>query len=214
MALIMYLTRAPRYQNIITDEYETIPRDDIVLIEKYFNWKKAKADGKDSGDTLEEWCGISENKLPHKYIVNHYRDLYSLKKKYNEHIGEIEDYGIIEHTARFVKANQIFNWFINHVMNGKADKEYYEVTRAQLEDLLGTCNKVKDCFTGNEDEYVVNEDVAKENLPLLENKGYFFGTDSYGTIYAKQVIEVTDAIKNILATTDFKKETVYFNASW
>lgn len=214
MALIMYLEKVPRYQNIMTDEYETIPRDDIVLIEKYFNWKKAKEDGKDSGSTLEEWCGIPESRLPHKYIVNYYGDFYTPKHKYNEYAGEIEAYGLFEHLARFVKVNHIFNWFINNVMNGNIDKTFYEVTKMQLEDLLNVCNKVTNGFIKNGDEYVVNEDIAKDVLPILENKGYFFGTDIYGTIYAKQVIEVANAVKKILATTDFEKETVYFNASW
>ena len=214
MALIMYLTRAPRYQNIITDEYETIPRDDIVLIEKYFNWKKAKADGKDSGDTLEEWCGIPESKLPHKYIVNYYRDFYTPKKAYSEHFGDMEVYSLFEHMARFAKANQIFNWFIKHVMNENANKEYYEVTKKQFEDLLDVCNKVKECFVRNEDGYIIDEGVAKDLLPIMDKKGYFFGTDSYGKIYAQQVMEAAEAIQNILATTDFEKQVVYFNATW
>lgn len=211
MALIMYLTKAPRYQNIITDEYETIPRDDILLIEKYFNWKKAKADGKDSGDTLEEWCGIPESKLPHKYIVNYYRDFYVPKKKYHEFMGEIEVYSLFEHLSRFVKANQIFNWFIDCVMNGKADKEYHEVTKKQFEDLLDACNKVKDSFI---DSCVVNVEIAEKTLPLMKEKGYFFGTDNYDAIYVQQIIDTIYAVKEILATTDFEKETVYFNASW
>lgn len=215
MALIMYLTRAPRYKNIITDEYETIPRDDIMLIEKYYNWKKARAEGKNSGDTLEEWYGVPESKLPHKYIVNYYRDFYTEKNQYVEYIGNTEVYSLFEQLARFVKANQIFNWFIKHVMNDKVDNEYYEVTKEQLESLLEACNRVKDGFTNvGENEYVIDEDVAKEFLPLMKDQGYFFGLDEYSSYYAVQVIATIDAINNILATTDFKKQTIYFNAIW
>ena len=214
MALIMYLTKAPRYQNIMTDEYETIPRDDIVLIDKYFNWKRAKAEGKDSGDTLEEWCGIPEDRLAHKYIVNYYGDFYVEKTMYHEYMGEIETYSILDQLARIVKANHIFNWFIHNVMHGVANKDYYEITKDNLESLLNACNKVRNEFTYNNDKYSVNEAVAEEYLPLMKERGIFFGTDNYDNIYANQVIEAINIINNILATTDFEKETVYFNATW
>lgn len=214
MALIMYLTKVPRYQNIATDEYETIPVSDVVLIEKYFNWKRVRSEGGNSGDTLEEWCGVPESKLPHKYIVNHYGDFYTVKTRYNEYVGEIESYGLFEHLARFAKANQVFNWFIEHVMGGKADKELHEVTKNNLENLLDICNKVQRGFSEHEGEYIVNEDIAKEMLPLMKERGYFFGTNEYDTMYAHQVINVINVIKNILEITDFEKETVYFNAIW
>lgn len=211
MALIMYLTKAPRYKSVITDEYETIPREDIVLIEKYFNWKRAREEGKYSCDTLEEWCGIPESKLPHKYIVNYYRDFYVEKEMYLEHIGDCEGYSLFDQMLRLVKANHIFNWFINNVMGGKMDKKYYEVTKDQLESLLDTCNKVRESFT---DGRIVNEDIAKELLPLMDKKGLFFGADNYGEAYADQVIKVTEMVDIILKTTNFEEEVVYFNAIW
>jgi len=214
MALIMYLTKAPRYQNIMTDEYETIPREDIVLIDKYFNWQRAKAEGKDSGNTLEEWCGIPESKLAHKYIVNYYNDFYVEKTMYHEYMGEIETYSIFDQLARIVKANHIFNWFIKNVMNGVANKDFYEITKENLISLLNDCLKVESMFGNNNGKYVVNETVSKEYLPLMEEKGMFFGTDRYDHIYADQVIEVANIIKNILETTDFEKETIYLNAIW
>lgn len=214
MALIMYLTKAPRYQNIITDEYETISRDDIVLIDKYFNWKRAKAEGKDSGNTLEEWCGISEDKLAHKYIVNYYNEFYLKKTVYHEYMGEVETYSIFDQLARMVKANQIFNWFINNVMNNTVDHNYYEVTKENLECLLTACNTVQNCFDYNDGKYTVNENIAKECLPLMDQRGLFFGTDSYNEVYADQVIETIKIVNNILETTDFEKEVVYFNAIW
>ena len=216
MALIMYFTRIPRYKNILTDEYETIPRDDIVLIEKYFNWKRVRETGNQYNcDSLEDWCGIPESKLPHKYVVNYYRDFYTPKKQYVEYVGEVEGYSLFEQLARFAKVNQVFNWFIKNVMGGKVDQEYYEVTKKQFEELLGACNKVRSGFTNiGEDEYTINEELAKEYLPLMEEQGYMFGLKEYSSYYAVQVIEMIDIISNILDTTDFEKQTVYFNAIW
>lgn len=214
MALIMYLTKAPRYQNIMTDEYETIPREDVVLIDKYFNWKRAKAEGKDCGSTLEEWCGIPESKLAHKYVVNYYGDFYTPKTMYHEYMGEIDTYSIFDQLARIVKANHIFNWFIKNIMNGVVNKDFYEITKENLISLLNDCNKVVSVLANNNGKYIVNEAVAKEYMPLMEERGMFFGTDKYDNIYAEQIIEVVNIINNILETTDFEKETIYFNAIW
>ena len=220
MALIMYLTNAPKYQNIVTDEYETIPRDDIVLIDKYFNWKRAKAEGRNSGDTLEEWCGIPESQLASTYVVNHYSNFYEKKTVYHEHIGEVEVYSVFDQLARIVKANQIFRWFIENVMSGKPDDQYHEVSAKQLFDLLSACKVVKKGFQLTEhdpyygDKYSVNEKVAHKYLPLLEEQGYFFGTNEYGFNYATNVIDTIDILENILQTTNFEQETVYFNATW
>lgn len=214
MALIMYLTKAPKYQNIITKEYETIPRDDIVLIDQYFNWKRAKAEGKDSGNTLEEWCGIPQSKLAHKYIVGYYSDFYVKKTMYHEYMGEIETYSVFDQLARIVRTNQVFNWFITNVMSGNINKNYYEVTKQNLEDLLNACNKVKNSCVHNNGKYVVNENVAEEHLPFMTEKGLFFGSSIYDDNYVNQIIETENIINNILNTTDFEKETVYFNAIW
>lgn len=60
----------------------------------------------------------------------------------------------------------------------------------------------------------MDELCAKLYLPLMEEQGYFFGTDRYDSVYAANVIDTIHAVKNTLDTTDFEKEAVYFNASW
>ena len=212
MALILYLERAPRYENIITKEYETIPRDDIALIESYFNWQKERADGgKYSCDTLEEWCGVPASKLPHKYIISHYSDFFIKRVVYSEIAGEVERYCIFEQLARIPKANQIFNWFIQNVMNGEPSKKHYNVTKDQLSMLLDALNKVKNSIS---EVGIVNEKVAKCVMPVLTNGGYFFGTTEYDAIYTAQIIDAIDIINNILSTTDFNEQAIYFNATW
>jgi hypothetical protein len=133
---------------------------------------------------------------------------------YHEHMGEIETYSIFDQLARIVKANHIFNWFINNVMCGCISQDYYEVTKEQFESLLNVCNEVKSSFSYNNEKYVVSEDVAKKCLPIMEKRGMFFGTDRYNEIYASQVIDVVNIVSDVLKTTDFEKETIYFNAIW
>lgn len=214
MALITYFTRAPRYKDITAN--------DILLIESYLSWQHENEIGsRYSCSTFKEWCGIPDEKLPNKETIDFYKQFYTKKKMWIEGIGKQNCYSIFEQLVRHVKTNQIFNWFIKNTMNDSPDTEYHEVTKEQLERLLHDCNKVKDTFTFlhwddymKMNRYAVNEDVAKEYLPLLENGGYFFGSKVYDEYYADQVIDVIQVVENILKTTDFEKETIYFNAIW
>ena len=220
MALIMYLTKAPKLQDLMTDEYKTVPHEDAVLVDKYFNRQRAKEMGKDCGDTFKDWCGVSEDKLPDSWTISYLSDFYNPKTIYHEQWGETEIYSIFDQLARIAKANQIFRWFIENVMDGKPDQQYHEVTREQLINLFTTCRRVKrKCkLTGHDewfgDQYSVDEEFAKEYLPLMDERGLFFGTSQYDSVYAEDVINMFNIVKNILYTTDFEKETIYFNAIW
>lgn len=214
MALIMYLTRTPRYENI------TIK--DIQLIESYFRWQHEKEIGsKYASDTFEKWCGHSVNELPNNEILEYFKPFYSKRTVYIEGIGRAESYSICEQTARLVKTNQIFNWFTVNVMNNNVDKEYYEVSKVKLEALYEACQKVKDKFTllgknqySNENEYAVDEQTANELLPVMKEVGYFFGPSEYNELYADQIIKTMNIISEILSTTDFNNQAIYFNAIW
>lgn len=200
MALTMYLTIAPRYKNTTVKE--------IQLIGSYFNWLHEKEIGsKYAVDTFEKWCGHSEIELPNKDILDYYKTFWNSGNLFKQ-------------AARIVKANQIFNWFIKNVMNETIDSDYHEVNKEQIECLLNKCKKIIDSLVFveknkyNEDEYTVDEGVAKELLPLMENRGYFFGPIEYNNLYANQIIAIANILENILTTTDFKQQTIYFNATW
>lgn len=215
MALVIRFYRVPRYWNIITKEYETVPFKDIALINKYFDWQKEKADnGKYSCDTLKEWCGVPESELPHKYVISHYSDFYTRKPWYLEYTGErSEVYSIFEDVGRFVKTNQIMNWLINNVTEGKFDHDVHEISEEQVKNLsvaLGkTCRAI--CVKG--DEFVVKDEAkAKENLPVMDELPYFWGSNSYDSIYAEQVADARDVIERIRLKTDFEKESIYYQA--
>lgn len=213
MALIMYLTKAPKYDNTTAKE--------IMLIEDFLHWRhENKIKSRYRCESFEQWGGVSESELPDKYTIEHYRQFYTKKHMYVDGVGQEVCYSIFDQLAHFVKANQVFNWFIKNVMNGNIDNEYYEVTENHLKSLLDVCNKVKEGFNfiGTDDyygdQYDVDVEIASNLLPTMEERGYFFGTGNYGRVYVKQVNEVIDVVKNILETTDFEKETVYFNATW
>ena len=98
--------------------------------------------------------------------------------------------------------------------NGVIDNNYYEVSKNHLENLLYACNNVTNGITNNNNQLIVDEVIAHETLPIMEQGGLFFGVDSYNEIYAQQVIEVANIVSHILETTDFEKETVYFDEYW
>lgn len=214
MALIMYLRRAPRYENISAK--------DIQLIESYLSWQHEKEIGsKYASETFEKWCGHSEKELPGKDAIDYYKPFFTTKTAYVEGLGEMNGYSLFEQLARLVKENHVFNWFIKNVMYGKTNREYYEVTEAQLRKFLEACEKVKEGFAvsgkneySGEYEYDIDESIAKETLPFMEKTGYFFGPSTYDDWYAKAVFKAVDIVRNILETTNFDKQTVYFNATW
>lgn len=213
MALIMYLTKAPRYDNTTAKE--------IMLIEDFLHWlHEKKIKSRYSCESFEQWGGVSESELPDKYTIEYYRQFLTKKSMYVEGVGQQTCDSIFDQLARFIKANPIFNWFIQNVMNNNIDKEYYEVTENNLKNLLEVCNKVREGFTFVKtdsyygDEYEVNVEVAKEVLPTVDDAGYVFGPHNYGRAYVNQIINTIDVVNKILETTDFEKETVYLNAIW
>ena len=215
MALIIYFTRVPRYQNIFTNEYETIPFNDVQLINKYFNWKKAREEHGVDCYSLKDWCGVSEDDMPHKTIVNYYGDFYNKKMAYNNYDSEmVETESIFEDLARIVKANQIFNWLINNVTNGNVDNEHHEVSKEKLKMLCRALKQIRRDATFDDNGFKVDEDVAKEYMPIMDDVPMFWGTNKYDEVYAEQVVKVYDIIRDILNTTDFEKESIYFNAIW
>lgn len=222
MALIMYFTRAPKYENMFTGEYETIPRKDIKMIEQYFDWTRAKYEGTYYCSTLKEWCGVSEDDIPDKYHINYYNDFYTIKKNYMEYVGEVESYSIFEFLARVGKNNALYNWCIDNVMNGNMDGEHYEVSEDKLRELFMVCKNVADSFTllqeGKEkygNKYDVNKDIAEKFFPIMneDRMGLFYGPKEYNNDYAIQVVELVDILSNIIETTDFEKQVVYVNAT-
>ena len=123
MGLDMYLNRFPRYKNVTAKE--------ITAIEDYFDWLKAKAEGREYANcTLKKWCGYDESELPNKETIDYFKKLL-----------EVED--ISEEVGYWRKANAIHAWFVDHVQDSIDDCDYHhEVTKEILEELRDTCIKV------------------------------------------------------------------------
>lgn len=147
--------------------------------------------------------------------------------------GEKPRYQLATEVGYWRKANQIHNWFVEHVQDGIDDCCYHnEVTKEVLEELLDTCTKVYesctmilgpvkngamfkngewiDCIEPG--KVVIDPTLAKELLPTTS--GFFFGGTDYDEYYVDQIENTIRIINDVLKGTDFDTEAIYYFSSW
>ena len=222
MGLDQYLNRAPRYKDLTID--------DINKIDAYLNWKNDE--NVCNKYTVEQWCGISKNKMPSKEAVKYFEQFYTIKYYHWDNKHEYGRGGIIDHVGYWRKANQIHAWFVENVQDGEDDCGCYEVEKWQLEELLDICKLIKDkcklvdgtiktgehLKNGNwvpdyEDGKVIdNPDIAEQYLPT--KGGFFFGSTDYDEWYMQDIDDTIMIIENVLKETDFDTQIVYYSSSW
>ena len=209
MGLDSYLYRMPRYKGATVH--------DVHVIEEYLNWQREKAEGNKyfNCNTLKEWCDIDDSELPSKEIIEYYKQFYT--KCYSDWDTEHKYgwYSIMKQVGYWRKANEIHNWFVENVQDGDDDCDYHnECTRGILEDLLHTCKTVLDsCATTYRDgKVVIDSSVAEELLPRC--RGFFFGGDGYDEYYVSDIVDTIKILEDVLATTDFETQMVFYISSW
>lgn len=109
--------------------------------------------------------------------------------------------------AYWRKANQIHNWFVLNVQDGKDDCEAYYVSREDLEALLEDVDKVLE--TVGTDQF---EQTAEEILPT--EQGFFFGNYDYDEYYIEQLEHTKQVVEHVLACFNEGNFGVYYRASW
>lgn len=87
------------------------------------------------------------------------------------------------------KANQIHNWFVQNVQEGKDECQEAYVSRDDLKQLRETCQKVLD-----------NHDLAESLLPT--SSGFFFGGTEYDDWYFKDLEDTVKIIDDALKLPD------------
>lgn len=128
--------------------------------------------------------------------------------------------GILEEAAYWRKANQIHDWFVNNVQNGKDDCRAYEVSVTQLKTLVGLCKQILNKEDGTGENTRV--ELAKELLPTQD--GFFFGDTNYDEYYFQDLENTIEQLEPIIAleleqeTQQKDKRLTYVNyeyrASW
>ena len=223
MGLDMYLERMPRYGNTTPNE--------ITAIENYFDWKE---NPKAKKYTLKEWCGTAFKDVPPKKVRDFYAPFYITTYSDWDKKHEYPNKAIKEEIGYWRKANEIHDWFVEHVQDGVDDCNYHdEVTEEVLEDLLSTCQKVLDsCEMVNgkikngytldkngkkipfmeDGKYVKDPSVAMELLPTTS--GFFFGSTDYDEWYVNDIENTIEICKKALETTDFETQQIFYVSSW
>ena len=87
------------------------------------------------------------------------------------------------------KANQIHDWFVKNVQEGKDECRPHQVYREHLEQLKDLCQQVL-------------ADPTKAELLLPTAKGFFFGDTSYGEGYLEDLRYTVDIINRCLTLPD------------
>ena len=209
MGLDSYLYRMPRYKGATVH--------DVYAIEQYLDWQRIKAEGNEYANcnTMKEWCGIDDSQLPNKEVIEYYKQFYTKCCSDWDTEHKYGWYSIMKQVGYWRKANEIHNWFVENVQDGEDDCDYHnECTRGILEDLLHTCKIVLDsCATTYRDgQVVIDSSVAEELLPRC--RGFFFGRDGYDAYYVNDIVDTIKILEEVLATTDFETQMVFYRSSW
>ena len=210
MGLDMYLNRAPRYGSTTID--------DVCALENYFSWKEKREDKNSAARkyTLEKWCGTSYSDVPSGNVRRFYKQFFNTKYSYWDTEKKYGYGRIMEQVGYWRKANQIHNWFVKNIQHGEDDCKYHdEVTEYDLRHLLNICNNIiESCelIDVEDGKYIKDSSVAAKLLP--STSGFFFGSTDYDEYYLEDIKITIEIIENVLATTDFDTQMIYYVSSW
>jgi len=106
---------------------------------------------------------------------------------------------IVEEVGYWRKANQIHNWFVENVQDGRDECQESYVSREQLQSLLDICRIVK-----------IDKDKAPQLLST--QSGFFFGGTEYDEWYFNDIDNTIQIIEEALS--DENADDFAYRASW
>ena len=113
--------------------------------------------------------------------------------------------GIEEEVAYWRKANQIRGWFDEHV--GVENCKYVPVTAELLTELRADCSIVLQEF-----KLIGRHEIAERVLPTTS--GFFFGGTEFDEYYYDDLSRTIEMIDNILESTDWETEDIFYYEWW
>ena len=134
------------------------------------------------------------------------------------------------------KANQIHNWFVKNVQDGKDDCGRYYVSKEKMQELLNICKQIKNevklktgtvtnGYTYKKDEktgemqkvehleegkVIENPEICEELLP--SQSGFFFGNTDYNEWYIYAIERTIEILEQALKLPE--NYTIYYHSSW
>jgi hypothetical protein len=155
-------------------------------------------------------------------------DMYLVKKKYiggnyshrnvegtvkltiGQELVEIPAHDISEivmSAGYWRKANQVHNWFVKNVQNGRDECQQSYVSIEQLEQLKGICEAILKArqIHGNDSPEVLG--LITETLP--PTAGFFFGNTEINEYYFHDLQDTVEILDNLDKSLDY-----YYEASW
>jgi hypothetical protein len=99
------------------------------------------------------------------------------------------------------KANQIHQWFVDHVQHGIDDCIRSYVPREMLERLLSIINEI-----------LQEPKLAEELLP--SRSGFFFGSTEYDEYYMGDLHDTKIILEDILNNEEYENWSFYYQSSW
>jgi hypothetical protein len=136
---------------------------------------------------------------------------------------------IMESVMYWRKSNQIHNWFVNNVQDGKDDCGEYYVSVDQLKELLGVCKNVLEHIEKSEKTKQMVEVGWSDGKPMMEEvevyvspeieellpttDGFFFGSTEYDEYYVSDIKSTITELETILSEDNTNGE-FYYSSSW
>ena len=100
----------------------------------------------------------------------------------------------------FRKVNFLVKYFADLGFDVENQTPFY-ITKEQVTELRNRCQEV-----------LSDHSKAEELLPTMS--GFFFGSTSYDEWYLEDIKDTIDIIENVLKTTDFKTQMLFYVSSW
>ena len=117
-------------------------------------------------------------------------------------LGDAKIHEVKAQVGYWRKCNAVHKWFVDNVQNGVDDCGYYEVSYAELQNLLEVVEQV-----------LKNRGKADSLLPVTS--GFFFGNTSYDEYYFDMLEYTRDLLTKLTANRE-KMGSWYFeyHSSW
>lgn len=102
--------------------------------------------------------------------------LYGVESQFEQHDYNIGHVMTVTEIGYWRKANQVHQWFVENVQDGRDECKIHELEKEKLEELLSLCKKVKE-----------SPEQAPKLLPTQQ--GFFFGSYEYDEFYMMDIEE-------------------------